>query len=107
MYEEHTERKLFELLGGEIIQKKKYKLTQFLGVFSEEMMIVPYIYQDKVEKDDCYLICSDGLTDMVDKKQIKEILESRQDSETIVKKLLSAAKEAGGKDNITMICLKI
>lgn len=105
MYEEHTERKLFEILKRDL-GKKKYKLTQHLGIFPEEMVIEPYIKSDKLEKEDLYVICSDGLTDMVDRECIEDILKSGLSPKCIVRKLLNEAKEAGGKDNITILCLK-
>lgn len=80
---------------------------QYLGVFPEELVIEPYIRIDKLEKDDVYLICSDGLTDMLAMERVMEVLEQEEKTEYIVKKLLHEAKIAGGKDNITIICLKI
>lgn len=107
MYEEHTERELYMRLHADIPQKKKFRLTQHLGVFPEELVIEPYIRIDKLEKDDVYLICSDGLTDMLAMERVMEVLEQEEKTEYIVKKLLHEAKIAGGKDNITIICLKI
>lgn len=107
MYEEHTERKLYERLHADIPGKKKFRLTQYLGVYPEELMIEPYIKIDKLEKDDVYIVCSDGLTDMVSMERIMEVLEQEEKPENVVKKLVHDAKMAGGKDNITIICLKI
>ena len=44
---------------------------------------------------------------MVVMERVMEILDREETPERIVKKLLHEAKIAGGKDNITIICLKI
>lgn len=54
-------------------------------------------------EDDLYLICSDGLSDMVEDEEIEQILTENPSGET----LIAAAKNAGGKDNISVILLKI
>lgn len=57
---------------------------------------------------DLYLICSDGLSDMVDGGQIERILvERRGDLDGAAKALVQAANRAGGDDNITAIVFEI
>ncbi|MEA4919169.1 PP2C family protein-serine/threonine phosphatase [Proteiniphilum sp.] len=53
--------------------------------------------------DDLYLICSDGLSDMVADEEIEQILTENPSTRT----LIAAAKNAGGKDNVSVILLKI
>ena len=52
------------------------------------------------------MICSDGLTDMVETSQIAEILQ-KSDREAAVKQLLQAALDNGGKDNVSFLVLYI
>ena len=52
---------------------------------------------------DIFLLCSDGLTDMVEDTTIIEILASFHMPEDAVKRLISAALNAGGKDNVTAL----
>jgi serine/threonine protein phosphatase PrpC len=56
------------------------------------------------EAGDLYLICSDGLSDMVDGAEIEAILrDHRTDLEAAARALIHAANRAGGDDNITTI----
>lgn len=50
-----------------------------------------------------FLLCSDGLTDLITSKQISTVLEQQLSLETKVQKLIDAANEAGGKDNVTVV----
>ncbi len=52
---------------------------------------------------DHILLCSDGLTDLVNKKAMETILFSNDSLETKAHKLIAAANNAGGKDNITVV----
>lgn len=108
LFEEHTDRKLYERLNISNSEKtKKYSLTQYFGVDPEEMTIVPYVSQWCAQLGDVLLICSDGLTDMVPEKQIQDILNRKYSVAKAVKVLEELALKNGGKDNITIICLKI
>jgi serine/threonine protein phosphatase PrpC len=52
---------------------------------------------------DMLLVCSDGLTDLVDRKLIKSILTESGTLEEKGKKLITAANNKGGKDNVTVV----
>ncbi|HEX8357286.1 MAG TPA: protein phosphatase 2C domain-containing protein [Segetibacter sp.] len=52
---------------------------------------------------DMILLCSDGLTDMIDNSAITNIITSKKSLATRGKLLINAANEAGGKDNITVV----
>lgn len=56
---------------------------------------------------DIFLLCSDGLTDMVDDASIQEILVSTATIQQKVKNLINAALSAGGKDNTTVILCEV
>ncbi|HEX7526673.1 MAG TPA: Stp1/IreP family PP2C-type Ser/Thr phosphatase [Gaiellaceae bacterium] len=57
---------------------------------------------------DVFLICSDGLSDMVDGEQIEAILKThRADLDGAAKALVQAANRAGGEDNITAILFEL
>jgi serine/threonine protein phosphatase PrpC len=61
-----------------------------------------------VEAGDRFLLCSDGLTDMVPEGRILGILtESPGDPERAARRLLSAALEAGGTDNVTVVVVDV
>ncbi len=57
---------------------------------------------------DLFLLCSDGLTTMVDDRAILEIVERhRDDLDTTARTLISTANRGGGEDNITVVCFEI
>jgi len=56
---------------------------------------------------DVYLLCSDGLTTMVPESRIVEILQARDSLATAGEELIAAANEAGGRDNITVILIRL
>jgi len=59
------------------------------------------------EPGDVLLLCTDGLTNMVSEQDICQLIKNEEDSiSSIVEKLVSQAKHAGGFDNITTILLK-
>lgn len=88
-------------------ERKKAPLTQHLGIDPEDMQLEPYIAKGKICKGDKYLLCSDGLTDMLTNFEIAEIMISCEDPVNCVEQLIKAALENGGKDNITAIVCKI
>jgi protein phosphatase len=53
--------------------------------------------------DDVFLLCSDGLSDLVDETDMARILASSPDDEAAVERLVRAANDRGGKDNITVV----
>ena len=86
----------------------KAPLTQFLGVPEEEFIIQPHSATAEYRKGDIYLICSDGLTDMVEHESIQSVLTSGKSMEECVEALLTMALDGGGRDNITILlcCVK-
>ncbi|MBN1849247.1 MAG: Stp1/IreP family PP2C-type Ser/Thr phosphatase [Deltaproteobacteria bacterium] len=65
------------------------------------------LLRGKIFSRDLFLLCSDGLTDMVGDDQIEELLLSNLDIETKAKKLVETANNAGGADNITAVLVTI
>jgi PPM family protein phosphatase len=62
----------------------------------------------EAEEGDIFLICSDGLTDMVEDEEILELVaENRDDLDKAVKALVAAANRGGGEDNITAVAFRI
>jgi serine/threonine protein phosphatase PrpC len=56
---------------------------------------------------DVFLLCSDGLTTMVPDEQIQEILVNSRNLRTAVNKLVDAANQGGGRDNITAVAFRV
>lgn len=109
IFQEHTERANQALIRGTEagIVQKKYKLTQHIGIFEEEMEIEPFVCSGEVCDGDRFLIVSDGLTDMVEEAQIRAVLQENKSDADAVEQLLNKALANGGKDNITIICIDI
>ena len=84
----------------------KAPLTQNLGMTEDAGPIEPYIASDVCRAGDTYLICSDGLTDMVRRAEIAEKMKLKNPGDT-AGALLAMALENGGADNITVIIVKI
>lgn len=84
----------------------KPPLSQNLGIRPEEMIIDPYVAQGDYHGGDIYLICSDGLTDMVDQEEITEIIKNTEWDE-MMGMLMRRALEHGGRDNISIILCRI
>ncbi len=62
----------------------------------------------EAEEGDVFLLCSDGLTDMVSDEEILELVHShRDDLDKAVKALVTAANRGGGEDNITAVAFRI
>lgn len=83
----------------------KPPLLQYLGIPPEEMRLSPYFATRPCCAGDEYLICSDGLTDMLSAEEIWRAAQGPADQ--AVRALLEQALDKGGRDNITMILLKI
>lgn len=84
----------------------KPPLSQNLGIPPNELVIDPYLARGAYNDGDIYLICSDGLTDMVSVEEITEMLISKPIEESITL-LLEKTLANGGKDNTTIILCKI
>jgi protein phosphatase len=60
------------------------------------------------QSGDVFLLCSDGLTDMLGDKTIEEVLaKSRTDLEAALQELVRLANKAGGEDNITVVAFEV
>jgi len=83
---------------------ERHKLTQHLGIFPEEMVIEAFVAEPVIIMDgDAFLLCSDGLSDMLDDNEIEEIMNKHATPQDMANSLVEAALTNGGKDNITVI----
>lgn len=65
------------------------------------------VLRGKTYSGDLFLLCSDGLTDMVDDNLIRKVLSSPMDLPQKTEKLVEMAKSAGGRDNVTVVLSEI
>jgi PPM family protein phosphatase len=62
----------------------------------------------RAESGDLFLLCSDGLTDMVSEESILDVVErNRADIDRALRALVTAANRGGGQDNITVVAFEI
>lgn len=87
---------------------KRNQINQALGLESRTGMTDPYfeIGSSPFLPGDLILICSDGLTDLVDKDSITATLSTADSLEIKANALILLANAAGGKDNITVVLVK-
>ena len=78
----------------------KNLVTRAVGV---EDTVLLETHQHEVLPGDLYLLCSDGLSDMLDDTSIAQVLQAHDVLESRVQALIDAANDAGGKDNISVV----
>ncbi len=81
------------------------QITNYMGM--EEDEIDPLVKTFEVAEGDRFLLCSDGLTDMLDDEAIADLLREEDDSQDACVKLIRKANNAGGHDNITVVVVDI
>jgi protein phosphatase len=94
-------------LEAGLITRDKIKQHPLRNVIFRSLGLTKEIELDLLDGNaraqDLFLLCSDGLTDMVPDNQIRDILCSGIDIHRKVEKLIETAKLAGGTDNITVV----
>ncbi len=88
-------------------RRAKPSLTQYLGIDEDEFLVEPSIIQCELTVGDRFLLCSDGLTDMLTDDEIGSLLRSAVFPKYAVEALIAAALDRGGRDNITVIICEI
>ena len=81
----------------------KNLVTRAVGV-EDTVLLETHLHE--VQVGDVYLMCSDGLSDMVDDAGIAQLLQTHESIESAGPALVEAANEAGGKDNISLILVR-
>lgn len=98
-----------ELVRKEIITPEEAQKHPYRNVITRALGTNPTVEVDTMEfdrrKGDIYLLCSDGLTGMVEDAKILTCLQTME-LEQAADELLKCALEAGGTDNISLILIK-
>ncbi len=83
------------------------RLVQALGADPVDGVMTPVTGRINWTSGDILLLCSDGLTDMIEDNAISHVLANNSESiEQIIEHLIQAALAAGGKDNVTVVVAK-
>lgn len=83
--------------------EKKNIITRAIGVDSE---VMADFFEVEYSKGDIILMCSDGLSNMIEDRDIKSIINQGNDLEKIGNELIDTANENGGKDNISVVLIE-
>jgi serine/threonine protein phosphatase PrpC len=94
-----------ELSGDEGVHfPQKNVVVRALGLADQVHVDVIF---DAFKVGDVFLLCSDGLSGMLDDRVLLEIITARDSLDTSCNELIKAANDAGGNDNITAILCRI
>jgi protein phosphatase len=103
---------LQEQLDSGLITPEEAKLSQNKNLVTRALGIDPtadpeiHVYETRVE--DTYLLCSDGLSDMVDDEEIRLTLITLKTNPSLtVQQLVQAANDNGGRDNISAMLTRV
>lgn len=83
---------------------RSHALTQSMGGTLSRVDLVPHLESISIRSGDQFLLCSDGVTDLISEDDIIRLLSEGSHDPTL--KLVDAALTAGGRDNITAILIK-
>ena len=86
------------------VDERKNVITKALGA---ESTVEPDFFQIEMMTDDIFLICTDGLYDEVENPEIIQVLSKNQSMSDVCTELINRANKNGGRDNITIISLKV
>jgi serine/threonine protein phosphatase PrpC len=79
-------------------------ITRALGV-EPEVEVDTWTFPGRA--GDVVLLCSDGLTSMIDEARVRDVLAAEDDLDRAGERLIDAANEAGGRDNITVVLFRL
>jgi len=103
---------LQEQLDSGLITPEEAKLSQNKNLVTRALGIDPtvdpevHVYETQV--DDTYLLCSDGLSDMVEDEEIRlTLMTLRSNPNLTVQQLVQAANDNGGRDNISAMLIRV
>lgn len=77
-------------------------ITRAVGVVKE---IEIDFFETGLSLEDEILLCSDGLTNMVDDEDLRRIIKGQRDTVEKAERLIDAANRNGGKDNVTVVII--
>jgi protein phosphatase len=94
------------LLNPEEIKRNAYNHILTRAVGTTENIIID-IFVREITRGDIILLCTDGLTDLLDERDIKQIVADQNDLNQAAQDLINLALNRGGHDNITTILISV
>ncbi|HRI69729.1 MAG TPA: Stp1/IreP family PP2C-type Ser/Thr phosphatase [Polyangium sp.] len=92
-----------DLTQEELARLPKNVITRALGMKDAVKVDIQSVH---VEPEDIFLLCSDGLTGMINNDQILEVFSLTNDLDEACELLIAMANEAGGTDNISALLVR-
>jgi PPM family protein phosphatase len=87
------------------MSQNKNLVTRAVGIDAE---VEAEIHVHEVRRGDIYVLCSDGLNDMVEDEDISDIVKAlKSNLPLMAKQLIEAANDNGGRDNVSVILVKV
>ena len=100
-----------ELLRSNMISPEAARTHPYRNVITRAVGVDPVVTADifthSKQEGDLWLICSDGLTNMVPDETIESILKDAENEDTAADELLALALERGGTDNISFVLCRV
>ena len=88
--------------------EKSHVITRCLGEVNEAQIYYPSLTAPiPLEHGDLFLLCSDGVTDMLDHAQIAAVCAMQTEESQMAAELINLAMEAGGRDNATAMLIRV
>lgn len=92
--------------GGAEGGRRSHTLLRYLGCTEDASGLCETGAAVRLMKGDQVLLCSDGVTDMLEDGAILRLMNTNDSPEAVAQRLLKAALDAGGGDNATLIVLR-
>lgn len=87
------------------LSHNKNLVTRALGI---DPTVEPELHLHETQPDDLYLLCSDGLSDMVEDEEIRlTLITLKSNPNLTVQQLVQAANDNGGRDNISAVLIRV
>jgi protein phosphatase len=104
-----------EKLRAGLITREEMKTDRMKNVITRSVGFEPEVnvevYEQKTTPGDLFLLCSDGLSGLIDDSKIQEVVLKHHfeggNLETAIHELINAANAAGGDDNITVLVVEV
>jgi protein phosphatase len=104
LLQELVDRGFYSAEEAQRATNKNY-VTRALGV---EANVEVEVHELPVEAGDCLVLCSDGLTDMVEDEDIHLTISTFGGNlDTVARQLVQLANDSGGRDNISVVLAQV
>ncbi|MGI5911755.1 MAG: Stp1/IreP family PP2C-type Ser/Thr phosphatase [Syntrophomonadaceae bacterium] len=100
-----------QMVNDGLLKKEEKKGSAYNHILTRALGVEPQVeidnFESRLYSRDIIMLCSDGLSDMLDEKVIEAILKPDKSLEENTHILLDAALKNGGQDNITIVLVRI